>query len=308
LPSFQANGFSFVALKSQQRKVVALHNEESSDGLVGAENSAFWDELCGSNAAIQLGIDAQDLTSLRKFDDWYFRFYPYLIPFVKRNLEGSTSCLEVGLGYGSLGQFLSTEMKIYTGMDISRNATEMMRFRLDGMGHPDTVVHSDVLNCPFEDDSFDSAVAIGSLHHTGDFDRAISELARVVRNNGRIVGMVYSYFSLRNWMLYPTKSFLLALRNLRVPIRVQADERLRWLSDHNSQGEAAPTTEYFSRRALRKVLSEYGQVKIRSKNFDSLPIPFGLGELCRQILIRSPLGFFLGLDLYFVVSRRNEIN
>ncbi len=283
-----------------------MNYEETSSDLLGKKNSAFWDELCGSNAAIQLGIDAQNPSSLLKFDDWYFKFYPYLIPFVKRNLKKSIHCLEIGLGYGSLGQFLSTEKSFYVGMDISKNATEMMRFRLAELGGPGTVVHSDALNSPFSNDSFDSAIAIGSLHHTGDFERAISELSRVVCSGGTIVGMVYSYFSLRNWIHFPRKTLFLAFTNIKTPIRVQADEKLRWLSDHNSQGEAAPSTEYFSRRALRKILAPYGDVRIRGKNFDSPPIPFGLGELCRQILIRSPLGFFLGLDLYFVLNISND--
>lgn len=285
---------------------MALNDNETSSGLIGKKNSTFWDELCGTNAAIHLGIDTQSFSSLRKFDDWYFNFYPYLIPFTKKSLKESVRCLEIGLGYGSLGQFLATDKSFYVGMDISRNATEMMGFRLDGLELPGTVVHSDVLNSPFSNDSFDSAIAIGSLHHTGDFDRAISELTRVVCNDGTIIGMVYSYFSLRNWILYPRKTLFLAFKNIKTPIRVQADEKLRWLSDHNSEGEAAPSTEYFSRRALRKILAQYGHVRIRGRNFDSPPIPFGLGELCRQILIRSPLGIFLGLDLYFVLSMTNE--
>jgi hypothetical protein len=49
---------------------------------------------------------------------------------------------------------------------------------------------------------------------------------------------------------------------------------------------------------------EYGDVRITGKNFDCPPIPFGVGEFFRQVLIRTPLGYFLGSDLYFVLNMR----
>jgi hypothetical protein len=59
-------------------------NIDVKQGQVSDKNSEFWDELCGSGLARYLGISDSSPESLKKFDDWYFNFYPYLfdhIPF-----------------------------------------------------------------------------------------------------------------------------------------------------------------------------------------------------------------------------------
>jgi hypothetical protein len=128
-----------------------LSDATYSQDYIGTQNSEFWNELCGTNAAKVLGIDEQTSDSLRRFDKWFFDFYPYLIPFIQKNSRNCSSFLEVGLGYGSLGQFLATDKGSSTGLDIAKNAVEMMKFRIEGLQRIPTVIHSDVLNCPFED-------------------------------------------------------------------------------------------------------------------------------------------------------------
>ncbi len=45
-------------------------------------NAAFWNEPCGSHAARMLGVTDASIESLRKFDDWYLDFYPYLNSYI----------------------------------------------------------------------------------------------------------------------------------------------------------------------------------------------------------------------------------
>lgn len=110
------------------------------------------------------------------------------------------------------------------------------------------------------------------------------------------------HFFLRNFLIQPVKTIRYAISNLRRPIRIKADEKLRWLSDHNKNGDAAPSTEYFSRKALKQILEKFGNVKIITHNLDSLPIPFGFGDPFRKLLIKTKLASWLGLDLYFVFT------
>ena len=111
----------------------------------------------------------------------------------------------------------------------------MCEQRLNEASLSGTAIQGDALNAPFDDNSFDAVVAIGSLHHTGDFDTAIAEMCRVVKPGGVVCGMVYSLFSARNFILQPVRTINLAFKNLQSPVRVDADYRLRWLSDHNLQ-------------------------------------------------------------------------
>lgn len=271
---------------------------------VSDRNSRFWDEMCGTNIARELGITDSAPGSLKRFDDWFFSFYPYLGDHLAPAIERSTRVLEVGLGYGTVGTYLMNKGLEYTGLDIAEGPVELMNLRGRHLGKTSPVAQvGDVLSMTmFPDDTFDSVVAIGSLHHTGDFNRAIAEVVRVAKPGATVVGMVYSLFSLRNWVKRPT----LMLRTLRDNrrsggARVRADEQMRWMSDHNSSGDAAPATEYFSRRALRTVLGQHGDVTIRARNLDSIGF-LGLHfPKIRYMLMRTYLARTLGLDLYFEI-------
>jgi len=269
-------------------------------------NATFWNELCGTNLALRLGITDDSSRSLQIFDDWFFSFYPYLKPFLDKSLTGKDKILEVGLGYGSVSTYLALCKDSYTGMDIAPAPVSMCNSRLSKIKGKHTGIQGDALKAPFPDSNFDAVVAIGSLHHTGDFDLAIAEMCRVTNSEGVVCGMVYSLFSARNLIFRPISTLRLALRNTRQPVRILADEKLRWFSDHNQRGEAAPSTEYFSRKALRQILKKYGDVRIQTNNLDSLPIPFGIGDKIRNVLIRTKLAKCFGLDLYFIIKIRKN--
>jgi hypothetical protein len=76
----------------------------ASQQAVDAANSAFWNEMRGSIAARSLGVVGNDRASLKKYDDWYLQYYPYLYRFIDFPSLRNRDVLEVGLGYGSVGQ------------------------------------------------------------------------------------------------------------------------------------------------------------------------------------------------------------
>ena len=91
-------------------------------------NAAFWNELCGSGLARSVGITDRTPESLRKFDEAYMAMYPYLSRYVTaENLTGKRT-LEIGLGYGTLGQLIALRGCQYHGLDIAAGPVEMMRY------------------------------------------------------------------------------------------------------------------------------------------------------------------------------------
>lgn len=166
-------------------------------------NARFWDELCGSNLARQLGIRDRAPESLHRFDEAYFAMYPYLLPLVRPERLAGRRVLEVGLGYGSLGQKLAAAAGSYTGLDIAAGPVEMMSHRLRLAGLPGRAVQGSALEMPFPDGHFDAVVAIGCFHHTGNLQRCLDETYRVLAPGGVALVMVYNKFSLRQWMQWP---------------------------------------------------------------------------------------------------------
>src|SRR5690242_5983222 len=212
-------------------------------------NAAFWDELCGTNLARSLGITDASEESLARFDDAYFGLYPYLLGYFPRPAVEGRRLLEIGLGYGSLGEALARLGADYHGIDVAPVPVAMMRGRLARVpgAKPDQVAQGSVLELPFDDASFDHVVSIGCLHHTGDLFASIAECRRLLRPDGRLVVMVYNRRSARRVLL---GSILAARHRLRSDSPT-AEQTLRYFYDGHADGERAPHTDFVSVGELR---------------------------------------------------------
>ncbi|HEX6491509.1 MAG TPA: class I SAM-dependent methyltransferase [Gaiellaceae bacterium] len=262
-------------------------------------NAAFWAELCGTNLARTLGIDDVSEASLARFDEAYFALYPYLLDYFPRPTVEGQRLLEIGLGYGTLGEALARRGADYHGLDLAAAPVAMLRDRLGRVpgARPEQVTQGSALELPFADASFDQLVSIGSLHHTGDLFGAVAECRRVLRPGGRLVVMVYNRRSARRLLLGP----LLSLRHRLVPGAPSAEETLRYFYDGHADGGVAPHTDFVSVSELRGLLSGFRDVRIERRSIDRVPLgPF---ELSRLQLMRLGLDRLVGLDLYAVAYR-----
>jgi len=95
--------------------------------------------------------------------------------------------LEVGSGKGELAERIARELGAdVVAVDQSERMVELTRAR--GV----EAIVGDVQALPFEDASFDAAVAAWMLYHVPDVDLATSELAGVLRSSGRLVAVTNS--------------------------------------------------------------------------------------------------------------------
>jgi SAM-dependent methyltransferase len=100
--------------------------------------------------------------------------------------------LEVGCGWGELAEWLARETGAgVVAIDLSPRMVELAR----GRGVDAHV--ADVQELPFADGEFDVAVAAWMLYHVPDLERALAELARVLRPGGRLVAVTNSRYHLR---------------------------------------------------------------------------------------------------------------
>jgi SAM-dependent methyltransferase len=100
--------------------------------------------------------------------------------------------LEVGGGEGELAERIVRELgSRLVGLDQSERMVEIQR----GKGIDARV--GDVQELPFTDGEFDVAIAAWMLYHVRDVDRALAELARVLRPAGRLVAVTNSTQHLR---------------------------------------------------------------------------------------------------------------
>jgi SAM-dependent methyltransferase len=262
---------------------------------IDQRNKEFWDELCGTGMAQSLGITEITPASLARFDEAYMGHYPYLARYLDDLPVEGREVLEIGLGFGTVGQILAARGARYRGADLAAGPVGMMEDRLRWLGRADeaSAVQASALELPWEDNTFDVVVSIGCLHHTGDLPRAVSEVHRVLVPGGLALVMLYNAHSFRQ-LVVVRRHRLRAAQAQR-----DADEQVRAMYDANTAGEAAPHVDFVSRRDVRRLFGDFSEVAIQSQNFDSLtPTLAGHVLTIRREWLLGNLARVVGLDLY----------
>jgi len=281
----------------------AMARAEVKQSETDARNAAFWNELGGSPLARSLGIRDNTPESLRKFDEAYLAMYPYLSRYVtEEDLEGKR-VLEIGLGYGTLGQLIALRGCQYYGLDIAAAAVEMTRYRLGLLGKEvgDRVQKGSALDIPYPDGTFDYVYSIGCLHHTGDLPKAVSEVHRVLAAGGKAVVMLYNRHSFRQLAQLRTRYLWEIVTGRRR--RGNLGEMVRARYDSNAAGDAAPHTDFVSRSDVRRHLFEhFSSIRIDAQNFDGLVLFRGRIVIPREKLLGN-IARVLGTDLYVVATK-----
>jgi SAM-dependent methyltransferase len=257
---------------------------------VDRQNSSFWNELCGTTLARSLGILDFSRPSLERFDRYYLRIYPYLTGYLRLEELRGKDVLEVGLGYGTVSQRIAQAGARYTGLDIAKGPVEVVNLRLAMYGLPGHAQTGSILEAPFRDESFDVVITIGCLHHTGNLQRAIDEVHRVLRPGGRALIMVYNALSYRRWLKWPRNTW----QHWRNGVQGVASERERAAYDAGSEGNGAPETAFTSIDELTRMCRRFAACRISKENAAREHI---FRFVPRTILLPT-LGPLLGLDLY----------
>ncbi len=263
-----------------------------------SKNKAFWNELCGTFLLGQKGIHVSGPEDLPAFDAFYFDFYPFLKSYLDRLKVQGKSTLEIGLGVGTVGQYLFESGARYTGLDLAQEPVSMMKTRIENFGSTSEAcaIRGNALSLPFADESLDVVVAIGSLHHTGDLAGAIEEVHRALKPGGQSMIMVYNRFSYVQWVKWPLKTTRAFLGDLGVTAPYNdVDESQRFLYDRDSKGDAAPCTELTSVSQAREYFKGFRTCEIYKDNCTNFKIG---GKVIIPRLSLLPILRPLGADLY----------
>lgn len=269
---------------------------------ISSKNSEFWDELCGSHLANYLGITDDSADSLKKFDDWYFDFYPYLFDHIPFSELKGKDVLEVGLGYGTVAQKLAESGANYRGLDIAAGPVGMVNHRLQQVNVAGQAVQGSILEPPFEAASFDAIVAIGCLHHTGNLELAIQRCWDLLRPGGKLIFMVYYAYSYRRFRMAPAttvKYMATEIGGYRGVVGNSAVQE-RAAYDAGSDGGGAPHTDWISIRSLDALCKNYSRFDARLENIDQEK-PFSATPRAKLLTTRLPR--LMGLDLYATATK-----
>jgi len=263
----------------------------------------FWNELCGTNAFRNLGLKEINPESLKIFDSWYMNdMYPYLYKYLQFDHLKDKSVLEIGLGFGTVGERIFLSAKRYIGIDYAQNPVDLMHQRIKYHGKENTAkaIRANAHLLPFDDDTFDSIISIGCLHHTGETHKSVLEIYRVLKKGSKTVIMLYNKNSFRRIFLNPLRYLLLAL--IRKNKFMDYDEFDRSIYDSDSDGNTPPVTEFVSKKNIESLFSYFQEVSIEIENFDDLYLPKTRIGISRKWLLNN-LDKVWGLDLYITARK-----
>jgi ubiquinone/menaquinone biosynthesis C-methylase UbiE len=114
-----------------------------------------------------------------------------VLPWALQGFAPEGEVLEIGAGSGAMAEQLLlsfASVKVLTATDYDQKMVDTIAARLAPFRDRGAARQADATALPFDDDTFDVALSWIMLHHTVEWEKALSELMRVVHPGGHVVG------------------------------------------------------------------------------------------------------------------------
>jgi len=169
-------------------------------------------------------------------------------------------CLDAGCGGGRATIMMAEAgASEVVALDLSQTNVQTTRMRAQQRGLENVVVQeASLLDVPFEDESFDVVWSNGVLHHTGDTDGSLKEIARLLKPGGWMWLYLYGsggiYWHVVDWVRETLRDVdvsacIAQLRLQNVPVRRIAE----WIDDW-----FVPVLQRYTVEDVRRRLVELG--------------------------------------------------
>jgi len=233
--------------------------------------------------------------------------------------------LEIGCGLGTDGLQFARAGADYTGVDLTEAAIDLARKNFEQRGLQGEFKVADAENLDFADSSFDLVYSHGVLHHTLDIGRAVSEIHRVLKPEGRAIVMLYhrdSYnYRVGIRILRRAGSRLLKsesgiklvhrmtgepIDSLREHTRIVKASTNGYLSSdeflsQSTDGAGNPLARVYSRREARQLFKGFREIKLRAYFLNKRFVPV-IGSLLPRT-IESALATRWGWHLWIYATK-----
>ena len=204
-----------------------------------------------------------------------------------KNYISGRKVLEIGYGQGRDHIKLARLGGDMSGIDITPSCKVFTEAHLKAYDLTSDLVVGDAEKLPYQDNSFDFVYSFGVLHHTSNMERAISEIRRVLKPNGKCWIGLYNKNSFFYWgCLIP--EFFIKKEYMSLSLR----ERLSLIEYPNNNKDLMVrlTTKKELKEIFKEERLQIESIKTRSLNRESFLIG---GSIVPQRLLEK-LGRYVG--------------
>ncbi|MBX7067143.1 MAG: class I SAM-dependent methyltransferase [Parachlamydiales bacterium] len=159
-----------------------------------AEVARYWNQAsCGTEHVQEEKFSKE---YFEKIEAHRYAVEPEIFSFAQFTRFAGLNVLEVGIGAGTdFLQWARSGAKAH-GIDLTQEAIDNVRHRLDLYGLNADIRIADAENLPFESNSFDLVYSWGVIHHSPNTQKCLEEIVRVAKPGGSIKIMIYNRHSL----------------------------------------------------------------------------------------------------------------
>jgi ubiquinone/menaquinone biosynthesis C-methylase UbiE len=127
-----------------------------------------------------------------EYDSYKFKLEPQITENLNNIDWNGKRVLEIGLGQGAEAQKIIEKGGLYNGIDLTEESVYRVRkrFGVNNLKYESlNVMNAESIE--FDDSSFDIVFSHGVIHHSPRIKNIINEIHRVIKENGRVVIMLY---------------------------------------------------------------------------------------------------------------------
>jgi ubiquinone/menaquinone biosynthesis C-methylase UbiE len=194
--------------------------------------------------------------SRKRFEE----YYAYLSIDAEFAHHSGEKVLEVGTGIGTDLVEYAKNGAIASGIDLGSDQVELtkLNFNIRNIDY-DTIVQASAEELPFENGSFDLVYSFGVLHHTPDTHKAVSEVHRVLKDDGQAIVMLYA----RGWKHYLKRCFVHGIILGKI-----FKYKFNWQKLYNDVSEVhggSPKTDIYTKSQVKELFKDYSYLEIRKR-------------------------------------------
>ena len=253
----------------------------------------FWNEHpCGEDLVGEYDDDIKNF--FKEYDQYRYSVEDHIPSCLDSINFNGKRVLEIGLGQGTESEEIIRRGAIWTGIDLTEESVERVKARLRIKSLPyDKILKGSVKLMKIPDNYFDIVFSHGVLHHVPEIDIAQKEIRRVIRDDGKLIIMLYARHSLNFYLsiafIRRIALFFLYFINLplRGKIKLHKDNakklglfsylKLKNFVHKNTDGPLNPYSKVYDKKLVEKDFYLFDIQKIYKK-FLHCP-PFNIRKL-----------------------------